>query len=214
MRFGLLVYPGVEPIDLAPLGVLSMARRLEPGIETTLIARRSGPVALSNGLRVLADYGIEDAPAVDVLIIAGGPGWAAEAGQASTLSFLRERALSTLLMSICTGAMILAKAGLLSGYCATTKQQVVAPEESPLAVLSREYPDIKVVSCSLVDNGTILTAGGVSLCIDATLYLLQRLYSTRLADETARIMEYHRAWEANRTLFPVFTDEFIADRRQ
>jgi transcriptional regulator GlxA family with amidase domain len=210
MHFGLFIYPGVEPIDLAPLGVLSMAKRLEPSVSSCVVARKPGEVALSNGLRVLADVGVEDAPELDVLIIAGGPGWVSEANQQETLDFLRRRASSTLLVSICTGAMILAASGVLRGQRATTKQQVVAPEESPLAVLARRYPDIDVVSASLVDNGTTMTAGGVSLCIDATLYLLQRCYGQGLAEETARIMEYHRAWDANRSLFPAYADERIA----
>ena len=207
MLFALFIYPGVEPIDLAPLGVLSMARRLDPSIRFTTIARQAGEVMLSNGLRVMADHGLQDAPPVDVLIIAGGPGWSSECLIPQTIDFLKARAATTLLMSICTGAMILAKTGLLAGRRATTKQQVVPPEISPFEVLTREHPEIEVVSASLVDQGTLLSAGGVSLCIDATLHLLQKFYGEELALETARIMEYHRAWRANRELFPPVTDE-------
>lgn len=207
MLFALFIYPGVEPIDLAPLGVLSMARRLDASIQFTTIARHAGEVMLSNGLRVMADHGVASAPAVEVLIIAGGPGWSSEAVEPETIAFLKSRAATTLLVSICTGAMILAKTGLLAGHRATTKQQVVAPETSPLDVLTREHPDIDVVSASLVDEGTLVTAGGVSLCIDATLHLLQRFYGQQLAFETARIMEYSRAWQANLELFPPLTHE-------
>jgi transcriptional regulator GlxA family with amidase domain len=202
MLFALYLYPGVEPIDLAPLGVLSMARRLDASIEFTTIARKSGEVTLSNGLRVIAEHSVCDAPALDVLIIAGGPGWSDEAGEPQTIDFLKSRAASTLLVSICTGAMILARTGLLDGRRATTKQQVVAPECSPLEALRRQHPEIEVVSASLVDEGRLVTAGGVSLCIDATLHLLQRFYGAQLACETARILEYHRAWRCNQELFP------------
>jgi transcriptional regulator GlxA family with amidase domain len=201
MKFALLIYPGVEPIDLAPLGVLSMARRLEPSISFCTIARESGEVGLSNGLKVIADHAFSERPDFDVVIIAGGPGWVDESKQTATAAFLQEISDKTLIMSICTGAMILANAGLLEGRTATTKREVVPPEEAPVAVMRREHPNIHVVEARLVDSGRIITAGGVSLCIDATLYLLERLFGPHLAAETARIMEYHRALDANKKLF-------------
>jgi transcriptional regulator GlxA family with amidase domain len=74
MRFGIFIYDGVEPIDLATFGVLSMARRVAPEIEICTIAPRAGPVALANGLNVSADFGIDDAPPCDLVIVTGGPG--------------------------------------------------------------------------------------------------------------------------------------------
>ena len=74
MRFGIFIYDGVEPIDLATFGVLSMARRIAPEISICTIAPRAGSVALANGLNVAADYGVDDAPACDVVIVTGGPG--------------------------------------------------------------------------------------------------------------------------------------------
>jgi transcriptional regulator GlxA family with amidase domain len=207
MKFALLIYPGVEPIDLAPLGVLSMARRLEPSISCCTIARASGETLLSNGLKVIADHALSKAPDLDVVIVAGGPGWVEESQQQETLEFLKEIASRAQIMSICTGAMILANSGLLSGRKATTKREVVPPEEAPIAVMRREHRDIEVVEASLVDGGTIITAGGVSLCIDATLYLLEKCYGVTLAAETARIMEYHRAWDANKNNFRAEHDD-------
>ena len=64
MQFGIFIYDGVEPIDLATFGVLSMARRIAPEIAICTIAPRAGPVALANGLKVTADFGIDDAPAL------------------------------------------------------------------------------------------------------------------------------------------------------
>ena len=89
MRFGIFIYDGVEPIDLATFGVLSMARRIAPEIEICTIAPRAGPVALANGLKVTADFGIDDAPSCDLVIVTGGPGWttqAADAGDARLYS--------------------------------------------------------------------------------------------------------------------------------
>jgi transcriptional regulator GlxA family with amidase domain len=64
------------------------------------------------------------------------------------------------------------------------------------------YPRINAQEAMLVDNGSVVTGGGVSLCIDTTLYLLAKMLGDHVADETARIMEYTRAWRVNRDEFP------------
>src|SRR6201996_9773472 len=88
MRFGIFIYDGVEPIDLATFGVLSMARRIAPEIEICTIAPEAGPVALASGLKVTADFGIENAPACDLVIVTGGPGWPAQAAAPATLRYI------------------------------------------------------------------------------------------------------------------------------
>jgi transcriptional regulator GlxA family with amidase domain len=202
MKFGIFIYDGVEPIDLATFGVLSMARRIRPEIEITTLAPAAGPVELSNGLVVLAEHGLAAAPRLDVLIVTGGPGWIEESQRPETLEALRARAGDTLLVSVCTGGMILGASGVLDGKRATTKREVVPPEAPPIDRLRALYPRIDVHEASLVDEGTIITGGGVSLCIDAMLYLLKRLFGGNVAAETARIMEYQRAWSANLEQFP------------
>jgi transcriptional regulator GlxA family with amidase domain len=74
MRFAFLLYPGVEPIDLAALGVLSMARRVLPDLAFVTVAGEAGLVSLASGLRVAADHAYADCPPVDWLIGPGGPG--------------------------------------------------------------------------------------------------------------------------------------------
>src|SRR5476651_2088692 len=100
MKFGIFIYDGVEPIDLATFGVLSMARRIRPDIEITTLAPAAGPVKLSNGLVVMADHALGAAPKLDVLIVTGGPGWQEESKRPETLSALRQRASDTLLVSV------------------------------------------------------------------------------------------------------------------
>lgn len=204
MRFAVFIYDGVEPIDLATFGVLSMARRIAPEIAVTTVAPRAGAVTLANGLEVIAAHGIDAPPAADVIIVTGGPGWVAQAANEPTLAWLRESARHALVASVCTGGMILAAAGLLDGMQATTKREVVAGQEvPPVALMRSRHPAVDVVEARLVDNGRIVTGGGVTLCIDATLHLLARLLGRHVADETARILEYRHAWEANRLAFAV-----------
>jgi transcriptional regulator GlxA family with amidase domain len=207
VRFGIFVYDGVEPIDLATFGVLSMARRIAPEIEICTIAPRAGPIALANGLNVTADFGIDDAPSCDLVIVTGGPGWTTQAKAPATLDYIRRVRSSGRIASVCTGAMILAASGVLDEGPATTKREAVPPETSPLEVMRANYPRVDVRETMLVDRGgALVTGGGVSLCIDTTLHLLANMLGQHVADETARIMEYQRAWRANRDGFaPVLT---------
>lgn len=202
-RFAILVYEGVEPIDIgATFGVLSMARRVVPEIAMFLVAERAGPVRLANGLTVLADHGYADCPPHDILMILGGPGWLAQAKNRSTLDFIRRQAaIRATVASVCTGGLILAATGLLKGRRATTKRHVIGDERSPLGVMREEHPDVDVVEARLVDQGEIITGGGVTLAIDATLHLIERLFGSAAASETARIMEYQTAWRANKDAF-------------
>ena len=195
--FGVLIYQDVEPIDLGgTVGVLSMARRVLPGVEATVIARRRGPVRLAGGLTVQADHAIDTAPRCEVVIVCGGPGWPHAAADDAILSYLhglRPDAVA----SVCTGAMILAACGVLDGRSATTRRHAVGPETaSPLELLGRSGA-IRTAAAQVIDAG-VVTGGGVSLAIDTTLYLLGRTYGKDAAAEVARVIEYDRAYAANR----------------
>lgn len=204
MRFAVFIYDGVEPVDLATYGVLSMARRIAPEISMFTVAPRAGEVKMANGLRVTADYGFSDCPPSDALIVTGGPGWMAQCESAETLAFMRRYAEGRVTAGVCTGAMILAASGLLDGYKATTKREIAGAEVSPVNLMRERHPLIDVQdSASLVDCGRVITGGGVTLGIDATLHLLARLLGEEVANETARIMEYSRAWRVNREALPV-----------
>lgn len=197
MKFGLLLYSGVEPIDLATLGVLSMARRVLPQIEYITVAAKAGSVPMSNGLRVMADVSFADAPQLDVIIVPGGPGWVTACDDEKILNYLSQIANHSKIVSVCTGAMILAAAGLLDGKTATTKVEVVPPEDPPLDALKNRHPGIKTRRALIVDEGQIVTGSGVTLCIDTILYVIEREFGANKADEVARIMEYQAARQAN-----------------
>jgi len=198
-RFGLVIYEGVEPIDIGgTVGVISMARRVLPAIEAVTIAEKAGPVALAGGLTVIAQSGFADAPPCDAIVVCGGPGWRRETTNPVMLDFLR-RAPSREVCSVCTGAMILGAAGLLDERTATTRRSAVGNEASaPLAELSALAPAVRAQAAALVDDGGVVTGGGVSLAIDAMLYLIGKTYGHAALHDVARIIEYDRAYEANR----------------
>ena len=196
-RFGVVLYEGVEPIDLGgTIGVVSMATRVLPALAAVTIARAAGPVALAGGLRVIAEHGFADAPPCDVVIVCGGPGWRAQLEDGAMLGFLRGLDPSRV-ASVCTGALILGAAGLLDGRAATTRRTALgAEQEAPLVTLRAVAPTSALRAAAVVDAG-VVTSGGVSLAIDGTLYLIGRMYGAAARDEVARVIEYDRAWAAN-----------------
>jgi transcriptional regulator GlxA family with amidase domain len=195
--FGVLIYDGVEPIDIGgTFGVVSMARRVLPNVRATTIAHRAGPVALAGGLTVLAEHDFASAPPCDVVIVCGGPGWPEAARDAALVEYLR-RPPPDRVASVCTGALILDAAGLLDGHAATTRRHASGAETiAPLDRLAANAT-IRARTAAVVDDG-VVTGGGVSLAIDATLYLLGRLYGEAAAAEIAAVIEYDRAFAANR----------------
>ena len=197
-RIGVVLYDGVEPIDIGgTVGVVSMAGRVLPRIAAVTIAASAGPVRLAGGLTVLAQHGFADAPSCDVLVVCGGPGWRDQVKDEAMLAFLRRQTPGQL-ASVCTGALILAAAGLLDGLPATTRRRIAGDEEqAPLELLAGLGAGVQSREALVVDAG-VVTGGGVSLAIDATLYLVGKLYGQRAQDEVARVIEYDRAWAANR----------------
>ena len=184
--FAILAYEGIEPIDIgATYGVLSMARRF---------GRRA-----QDGER----NGFADCPPAEVLMVLGGPGWQAASDDPSILAFIDafHRRGGTV-AGVCTGTMIVGAAGLLAGRPATTKREIVDGETRPLDLLAQRHPGTRAIEARVVDTGTILTGGGVSLGIDMTLHLIQRFFGREIAQETARILEYRNAWKANNAALP------------
>lgn len=192
--YGILIYDGVEPIDLgATFGVLSIAKRIAPDLAFAGVARSTGLVTCANGMQVVADHSFTDAPDFDEIIVTGGPGWQEAAKDDATLAYIR--ASNARISSICTGAMIVAAAGLLDGKRATTKSRVFAGETPPLDLLGA---NIAAEHAAIVEDGGIVTGGGITLGIDTVFYCLARSHGAEVAAETARVMEYDRALAANK----------------
>src|SRR5215813_11823344 len=94
------------------------------GVNVVMIAQTAGPVTSAQGPKVLADYGFDDAPPLDLLMVPGGIGTIPELLDSALLDFVRARAKDAeIVMSVCTGSALLAKAGLLDGYKATSNKR-------------------------------------------------------------------------------------------
>jgi putative intracellular protease/amidase len=121
MRLGAIFYNDFELLDV--YGPLEMFGALGDEIEIVTIAERAGPVSSSAGPKTIADYGFNDAPELDLILLPGGIGTIPELANEAMLTFLKARApKSQITMSVCTGSALLAKAGLLNGLAATSNK--------------------------------------------------------------------------------------------
>ncbi|HEY7681144.1 MAG TPA: DJ-1/PfpI family protein [Gemmatimonadales bacterium] len=192
-QVSLVVFDEAEVLDVSgPYEVFTVAGRrhgLDP-FRVALVAEGAGPVMLRNGFAVQPQYTIQTAPPADLLIVPGGFGTRREMYNARLIEWLRREAeAAELVLSVCTGALLLGKAGLLNGLEVTTHHGAynLLREVAPLARV-REGE-------RFVDNGRIIVAAGVSAGIDMALHVVERLLGNELAEEAAAYMEYR--WDRN-----------------
>jgi transcriptional regulator GlxA family with amidase domain len=185
---GVALFDGAEELDWAgPWEVLAAWATQWPddGVRVLTLARDAGTITCAKGLRVLPDETWESAPPLDVLVYPGGRGTRRELVDEAVLDWVREIAAGgTVVSSVCTGSLVLAAAGLLDGRPATTHWQSL----ELLPTLGREIevrPDDR-----FVDDGSVITAAGVSAGIDMALHLVARLHSPDRAREVRRYIQY------------------------
>lgn len=166
-----------------------------PGIvDTHLVAQQKGPVKSAQGPSVLAEYGFDDCPPLDLILIPGGIGTRAEIDNPSLLDWLVQRvAASEITMTVCTGTALLACAGILDGKRATTNKMVFAWVEST-------GPKVTwVKEARWVEDGKFFTSSGVSAGIDMALAVIAKLNGEKVSEMLATATEYewHRdaAWD-------------------
>jgi len=188
MNIGLYIYNRAEVLDFSgPFEVFSTASRVcrdnDPFV-VFLIGETGKAVTARAGYRVIPHYGFDDHPLIDVLVVAGGV-HDDEMCKMAVIDWIAQQAKTAeIVASVCTGAFLLAETGLLQGRQVTTHWQDVDN-------LRTRYPDLTVTDgCRWVDEGNILTSGGISAGIDMSLHLVARLHSPALAHKTARQMEY------------------------
>lgn len=185
----ILIFDEVEVLDFCgPFEVFSVTgRRLsEKPFEVYTVAEKAEPVLARNGLSVNPRYTLADCPPSDILLIPGGQGTRREMHNQILIEWIKERAAGAeLVLSICTGALLLAKAGLLDGLAATTHHGAMnlLRETAPRTTIQPEK--------RFVDNGRIMTSAGVSAGIDLSFHVIAKLLGDEVAQETARQMEYN-----------------------
>jgi len=193
LNVGIYIYENAEVLDFSgPFEVFSTASRLSHSQEmfnVFLIAEENHPVRARGSYSVNPHFGFQDHPEIDILIVVGGI-HVEELEKPAVIDWISNTAeQARLVASVCTGAFLLAEAGLLSDLKVTTHREDIED-------LRRSYPDLHVVdSMRWVDEGRVVTSGGISAGIDMSLHLVAKLSGIELAEKTARQMEY--GWHKN-----------------
>ena len=185
----ILIFDDVEVLDFCGpfevFGVTGLRDGGERPFHVYTVAESAGPVIARNGLSVNPTFTIENCPAPDLLLVPGGQGTRKQIHNSTLVNWVKSQAEQVeLLLSVCTGAFVLAKAGLLEGLRATTHHAAVE-ELRALAPHTELCPTERYV-----DNGKIILSAGVSAGIDMSLYVVSRLLGKEQAAETARHMQY------------------------
>jgi len=185
----ILIFDEVEVLDFCgPFEVFSVTgrSRTQKPFEVYTVAEKAEPVMARNGLSVNPRYTLGDCPPSEILLIPGGQGTRREMHNQVLIDWIKERAAGAeLVLSVCTGSLLLAKAGLLDGLAATTHHGAMdlMRETAPRTMIQPER--------RFVDNGRILTSAGVSAGIDLSFHVIAKLLGDEVAKETARQMEYN-----------------------
>lgn len=195
LHVGILIFEDVEVLDFAgPYEVFSRTR-LEPGAasrrsEATApfrvftVSDASGPVTATGGLKVTADFTLGTCPPIHILVVPGGFGTRPLLQDAALIDWIRHtsgQAHTT--TSVCTGALLLAKAGLLEGRRATTHW-------GAHDLLAQTDPTVQVERKARFVDDTIITSAGVSAGIDMAFYVVEKLAGKEVARETAHYIDY------------------------
>jgi transcriptional regulator GlxA family with amidase domain len=204
-RLGIYVFKDAEIVDFAaPYGVFSVARRFDPELEAFFIADAMRPVQAQAGFTVMPNYTFNDRPAMNAFLIPGGFGTRQELYNERLQEYVRSLPEDTLLTSVCTGSWIYGRMGLLDGLVATNRKEpdrveAKPPGKVPLDRLADIAPAAKISRARVVDQGRIITAGGITSGMEIGFHLLRRAgYDEELISEVARVMEYSKAYELYR----------------
>jgi transcriptional regulator GlxA family with amidase domain len=187
-HIGLLLFDGVEELDaVGPWEVLAYWTLQHPddGWTVSCLSTDGSEVTGAKGLVLGAHASVADAPALDVLIHPGGQGTRRMLHDPAHLDWVRaQRAAVPLLTSVCTGSLVYAAAGLLSGRPATTHW-------ASLNLLSELDPTVVTdVDARFVDDGDLITSAGVSAGIDMALHLVARFAGVDRARQVRRAIQY------------------------
>ena len=205
-RLGIYVFKDVEIVDFAaPHGVFSVARRFNPELEAFLIADAMRPVQAQAGFTVLPNYCFTDRPAMDAFLIPGGYGTRQEVSNLRLHEYIGSLPEKTLLTSVCTGSWIYGRMGLLDGLQATNRKEPDKAEQTPPGMtpidrLAQIAPRCRISRARVVDQGRIVTAGGITSGMEMGFHLLRRVgHDEKFISEVARVMEYSAAYDVYRT---------------
>lgn len=203
-----LLYEKVDTLDVTgPFDVFAVASNWGQDFHVYTVALDGGtPIRTVSNLSIEPDYTANNLPAPDILVIPGGLGARQEMYNERLTSWIRETAAHVeIVLSVCTGALLLAKASMLENLSVTTNRRAMELLRDAAPASARVVEDVRYV-----DNGRIVMSAGVTAGIDAALHIVSRLHGEERALETASRLEYH--WNRELTAI-VHSESPLAIRR-
>ena len=191
---GFVLFEGFELLDVFGPAEAYGIRDADGAFRLAMVAQERGPVTSAQGPAAVAEYGFADCPHLDLLLVPGGIGTRREVENHLMISWLQERSRAAeIVTSVCTGAGLLARAGILDGCRATSNKRA-------LDWVMSQGPKVNwVPQARWVEDGKFATSSGVSAGIDMALALIARISGNEAAERVAIAMEYdwHRdsAWD-------------------
>jgi transcriptional regulator GlxA family with amidase domain len=188
LNVAVLLYDNAELLDFTgPYEVFTVASQLNetPLMNVFSVSHDGKTVSAANGMKVVPDYAFANCPTIDILAIPGGIGARVECENPVTLDFVSHiYQQASIVFTVCSGTRIVAKLGLLDGQTCTSHHSVFAnlKEIAPNIIIDEES--------RFVDNGKIMTAGGISAGIDLALHIVSKLFGSRALQKTVEYMEY------------------------
>ncbi|TAK12725.1 MAG: DJ-1/PfpI family protein [Anaerolineae bacterium] len=184
----ILLFDDVEVLDFAgPFEVFAVTSEIhnhEP-FNVYTVGETNSSITARNGLSVIPKHSIADCPPPDILVVPGGFGTRKVMKNEALVAWVKEHAArQELTLSVCTGALVLAAAGLLDGKEATTHHENLGMLQD-LIKGGTVRPDLRYV-----EQGNIITSGGISAGIDVSLHVVEKLLGKEAARKTAEYMEY------------------------
>lgn len=191
---GVLLFPEFELLDV--FGPLEAFGQAKDWFRIVTVAERPGPVTSAQGPRAVADHGFADCPPLDIVLVPGGMGTRREVDNPVLVEWIaRQARKAETTTSVCTGAALLARAGVLDGRRATSNKR-------SFAWVTEQGPKVDWVrQARWVDEGNVVTSSGVSAGIDMALHLIGRIAGPAARDEIATRMEYEWQSDANHDPF-------------
>jgi transcriptional regulator GlxA family with amidase domain len=193
-NLAIFMFDDVEVLDFAgPFEVFSVTSELNKDsrpFAVSTVAEHPGTVTARNGLSVNPDCTFSDCPPPDILIVPGGLGTRKLIDNLAVINWIEDCSQTAeLVLSVCTGSLLLAKAGLLEGLAATTHHLA-------LDLLRELAPNTTIIENQrFVDNGKIITSGGIAAGIDMSLHVVGKLLGAAQAEQTAEHMEYNTIFQ-------------------
>lgn len=182
----IFIFDEVEVLDFAgPYEVFAVTGAQTQAFDVFTVAETDQPVRARNGLMVLPTHSFATAPRADIVVIPGGYGTRPLLQNERVIAWVRKMDQEAqLTLSVCTGSLLLGRAGLLDGLAATTHH--LAFEELRKCAPNSEIRE----GARLVDNGRIVTSAGVSAGIDMSFHIVARELGQEAAEKIARYIEY------------------------